>query len=339
MLKRFRASHEFRLLIAAIVLVVCLSIGSPRFLSLQNLLDLLTNTAFVGMLASGLLVVLVAGSIDISFTAVASITQYVAVSAATNEAIGLPGMVLIACTLGTALGMLNAWLVSALRMSGIIVTVAMLNVYFGLLMFFSAGKQIFALPDWFADALSWDVGTSAAGDPYILNAQILGLVLCFTLSALLLNLTGIGRQIRALGGNAEAARRVGFRPLRLNLIAFGYLGAVAGLASLAQAQLAQSVAPNVLVGRELNVLAAVVLGGASLSGGQGNVLGTALGVALLAIIQNGLILLGVSSYWSQCVVGIVIIGGVAVISLERTRQRARTHRLAAGPAAASPGTP
>src|ERR1700738_446279 len=143
MLKRFRASHEFRLLIAAIVLVACLSLGSPRFLSLQNLLDLLTNTAFVGMLASGLLVVLVAGSIDISFTAVASITQYVAVSAANNEAIGLPGMGLIARVLGTAVGMLNAWLVSALRMSGIIVTIAMLNVYFGLLMFFSAGKQIF----------------------------------------------------------------------------------------------------------------------------------------------------------------------------------------------------
>jgi ribose/xylose/arabinose/galactoside ABC-type transport system permease subunit len=127
---------------------------------------------------------------------------------------------------------------------------------------------------------------------------------------------------------------VGFRPLRLSLIAFGYLGFTAGLASLVQAQLAQSVTPNVLVGRELSVLAAVVLGGASLAGGQGTVLGTILGVAVLAIMENGFILIGVSSYWSQCFIGLVIIGGVSVIGLERKRKRKRNHarRVIAGPA-------
>ena len=131
MLKRFLATHEFRLLIAAIALTVCLALGSPRFLAPQNLLDLLANTAFVGMLASGLLVVLVAGSIDISFTATASIAQYVAILAAGHAGVGLVGTVLIACVIGTLLGMLNAWLVSVLRMSSIIVSIAMLNIYFG----------------------------------------------------------------------------------------------------------------------------------------------------------------------------------------------------------------
>jgi len=92
------------------------------------------------------------------------------------------------------------------------------------------------------------------------------------------------------------------------------------------------VTPNVLVGRELNVLAAVVLGGASLAGGQGTVLGTILGVAVLAIMENGFILIGVSSYWSQCFIGLVIIGGVAVIGLERKRQRNHASRVIAGPA-------
>jgi simple sugar transport system permease protein len=334
MLKRFLATHEFRLLIAAIALTVCLAIGSPRFLAPQNLLDLLANTAFVGMLASGLLVVLVAGSIDISFTATASIAQYVAILAAGHAHVGLLGTVSIACVIGTLLGMLNAWLVSVLRMSSIIVSIAMLNIYFGLLMLFSSGQQIFSMPDWFPDALSWVVGTAPNGDPYVLNAQIMGLVLCFAATWFLLNRTGTGRQIRALGGNPEAARRVGFRPLRLSLIAFGYLGFTAGLASLVQAQLAQSVTPNVLVGRELSVLAAVVLGGASLAGGQGTVLGTILGVAVLAIMENGFILIGVSSYWSQCFIGLVIIGGVSVIGLERKRKRKRNHarRVIAGPA-------
>jgi predicted ABC-type sugar transport system permease subunit len=137
----------------------------------RNLLDLLANTAFVGMLASGLLVVLVAGSIDISFTATASIAQYLAILAAGHAGVGLVGTVSIACVIGTLLGMLNAWLVWVLRMSSIIVSIAMLNVYFGLLMLFSNGQQIFSMPDWFPDALSWVVGTAPNGDPYVLNPR------------------------------------------------------------------------------------------------------------------------------------------------------------------------
>jgi simple sugar transport system permease protein len=114
------------------------------------------------------------------------------------------------------------------------------------------------------------------------------------------------------------------------------MGAMAGAASLVQAQLAQSVAPTVLVGKELDVVAAVVLGGASLSGGVGTVFGTFLGLTLLAVLQNGLILLGVSSYWSQCFVGLVIIIGVAIISFERKRRRARVRRLILAPAVALP---
>ena len=102
----------------------------------------------------------------------------------------------------------------------------------------------------------------------------------------------------------DAAQRLGFHVFRLNILVYGYMGFVAGIASLVQAQLAQSVTPTVLVGKELDVLAAVVLGGASLTGGVGTVFGTILGVALLAILQNGLVLLGVSSYWNQLFVGL-----------------------------------
>ena len=177
------------------------------------------------------------------------------------------------------------------------------------------------------------IWTDKDGNPFVLNAQMIGLVVCFALSWVLLNRTSTGRQIYALGGNAEAAARMGFDALRLNLVAYGYLGFVSGLASLAQAQLAQSVAPNVLVGRELSVLAAVVLGGASLTGGQGTVFGMMLGVAVLAIMENGLILMGVSSYWTQFFVGGVIVAAVTTIALERRRQRAATRRVMAGAAA------
>jgi len=141
---------------------------------------------------------------------------------------------------------------------------------------------------------------------------------------LLLNRSNIGRQIYAFGGNPDAAQRVGFNVVRLNLLVYGYMGALAGVASLVQAQLVQSVSPTALVGRELDVVAAVVIGGASLNGGSGTVMGTILGIALIAILQNGLILLGVSSYWSLFNTGLVIIAAVVMMAMESKKR----HKLA-----------
>lgn len=326
-LRRFGRTHEARLLIVIVMFFVFLSIATKNFFTLQNGLDLLTSYAFSGMLGAGLLVVLVAGGLDISFTAVASIAQYLAVMAASQYDVGWLGLFAVALVVGTLLGMVNALLVTGLRIASIIVTIAMLNVYFGLLMFLSGGNPINTLPDWYIDGLSWVVGTDPHGNPYILNMQMLGLVLSFVLTWVLLNRTSVGRQLRALGGNPEAAKRVGFNVLTLNMVAYGYMGFSAGLASLVQAQVAGSVVPNALVGRELDVLAAVVLGGASLAGGTGTVLGTILGLALLTMLQNGLILLGVSSFWTQCFTGIVFLAAVAMISWERRRQRFATRRL------------
>ena len=158
------------------------------------------------------------------------------------------------------------------------------------------------------------------------------LVLGVLVTWLLLNRTNIGRQIYAMGGNPDAAQRLGFHVFGLNMLVYGYMGFIAGVASLVQAQLAQSVAPTVLVGKELDVLAAVVLGGASLTGGVGTVFGTILGVTLLAILQNGLVLLGVSSYWTQLFVGLVILISVSMHRLARTARRRASegHQLREG---------
>jgi simple sugar transport system permease protein len=325
--RRFARTHEARLLLVTAVLFAFLSVATQNFLSIQNGIDLLTSYAFSGMLAAGLVVVLVAGGLDISFTAVASIAQYLAVSAAVQAQIGWGGLFAVALGVGTLLGIVNAVLVTWLRIASIIVTIAMLNVYYGALMFVSGGNPINTLPDWYIDGLSWVVGSDPHGNPYIVNMQMLGLVLSFVLTWVLLNRTSVGRQLRALGGNAEAAKRVGFNVLWLNMIAYGYMGFSAGLASLVQAQVSGSVVPNMLVGRELDVLAVVVLGGASLTGGVGSVLGTVLGLALLAILQDGLILLGVSSFWTQCFTGALFLAAVSMIAWERRRQRRGTSRL------------
>jgi simple sugar transport system permease protein len=322
-LARFRRSHEFWLLAVIVVLSLALSLATDSFLTVQNLFDLLTSNAFVGILASGLLVVLVAGHIDISFTATASVAQYLALTAGIRYGLGWVALFAIAGATGVLCGLTNAVFVTKLRISSIIVTIATLNIFYGLLIFTTGGNYITSLPKFFRDGISWFEQEDASGVPYGLNLQIVLLIGAFAVTWLLLNRTSIGRQIYALGGNKDAAQRLGFHVFGINLLVYGYLGFVAGVASIVQAQLAQSVTPTVLVGKELDVLAAVVLGGASLNGGVGTVFGAILGVTLLAILQNGLVLIGVSSYWNQWFVGVTILVAVSTTAWSERRRRAR----------------
>ncbi|WP_413742853.1 ABC transporter permease [Sodalis sp. RH15] len=319
-IQRFVHTHECRLLIVVVLMALFLSVHSPEFATLQNLVDVLGATAFIGILAAGLLVVIITGGIDLSFTASASIAQFAALTAANHYGIGWTGVFAIAIGLGVVLGLINGLLVNSLRTSAMIITIATLNVFFGILLTVTGGADIFALPDWFNAGFEFVFHTDPNGDTYAVNLQIIALVLAFLATWLLLNRSNIGRQIYAMGGNPDAAQRVGFNVYRLNMLVYGYMGALAGVASLAQAQLVQSVSPTALVGRELDVVAAVVIGGASLIGGRGTVLGTLLGLALIAILQNGLILLGVSSYWSLFSTGLVIIAAMIMMAME-TKKR------------------
>jgi simple sugar transport system permease protein len=318
---RFRRSHEFWLLI--VILALCAGLGAlnDQFLTVQNLFDLLTSYAFIGILALGLLVVLIAGGIDISFTATASVAQYVALAVANAYGANWASVFAMAIGVGALLGAVNAIFIQKLRIPSIIVSVATLNIFYGLLIFVTGGKYIYSLPDWFATGIFWFEFEWGKDTSYGVNLQILVLAVSFIVTSLLLNRTNIGRQIYAMGGNPDAARRLGFHMFGLNMLVYCYMGVMAGFASLVQAQLAQSVAPTVLVGKELDVVAAVVLGGASLMGGVGTVFGTFLGLALLATLQNGLVLLGVSSYWSPFFVGLVILISVSVTAWsQRERQ-------------------
>jgi len=323
---RFRRSHEFWLLVVILVLCTGLGLANAQFLTMQNLFDLLTSYAFVGILALGLLVVLIAGGIDISFTATASVAQYVALAVTIAYGGNWFTVFALAVGVGIAFGAINALFIQKLRIPSIIVSVATLNIFFGLLVFATGGKYIYSLPDWFSTGIFWFEFDWGKDSSYGVNLQILILGLGFLVTWLLLNRTNIGRQVYAMGGNPDAAQRLGFHTFGLNMLVYCYMGAMAGVASLVQAQLAQSVAPTVLVGKELDVVAAVVLGGASLTGGVGTVFGTFLGLTLLAVLQNGLILLGVSSYWSPLFVGLVILISVSVTAWSQRERRARRVR-------------
>jgi simple sugar transport system permease protein len=227
---RLGRTHEFRLLVVILLIGAAISLASPGFFTLRNLCDLLTTYAFSGILACGLLVVLVSGKIDISFTATASVAQYAAILVGNaRPEIGIPGILALAVLIGVALGLVNALLVSGLGMSSIIVTIATLNVFYGLLIFFTSGKYIFSLTSDLADGIYWVFHTDADGNDYAINLQILCLVAMFVVTWPLLRFTNVGRQIYAVGSNSEAARRVGISLFRVNVFVFGFMGFTAGV--------------------------------------------------------------------------------------------------------------
>jgi simple sugar transport system permease protein len=303
--------HEGRLGVVVLALAAFFAAASPGFRSLGNFRDLLESHAVLAIMAAGLLVVLIAGGIDLSCAAIAAVSQYLValwiIHLGGNWALAL----LLAGAFGATLGLVNALLIHALQAPPVIVTIATMTGYFSLLMFATKGAPLYDLPDWFT--LKFTV--LAVPFPVLVAGAALGL------TAFLLHRLSLGRQIFGLGGNPEAARRLGCRIGRLQCFVYGFSGAMAGLAGLVQAHRVEEVAPNALIGRELDVLAAVVLGGASLTGGTGSVSGTLLGIVLLAMLRNGLTLLGVSSYATGWVTGLVILLSLAVTALAQWWQR------------------
>ena len=302
---------EFRLFIVLVAVCVALSLTTDTFLTLGNLTSLLNNNSVNLIWAVGLLVVLIAGGIDISFAVASSVVQFIAA----KLLIGMGGGnwifgFLICGSLGVCLGLVNAALIHGFRIISIIVTIATFNAFFGLLMFLSGGRSIYALPDWWVDRVAIFRHAVEGGPASELTLPVAVMVVCVGSTWFLIRRMNLGRQLYAFGDNPEGARRAGVNLAVMQGLAFGWCGLMAGIAALMQVNIVQEVVPNALYGRELEVLSAVVLGGARLGGGKGTVSGCILGVMFVAVTQNGLNLLGISPFAFQMIIG--DIPGVAV---------------------------
>ncbi|AVA25011.1 ABC transporter permease [Rhizobium sp. NXC24] len=318
-MRNFISTHATEISLLAVMIVICafLSFATDNFFSLGNTFDLLNISAVNIIFAVGLLVVLIAGGIDISFAVGASVVQYV--TAIALGWIGGGGWVsglIIAGSIGILLGAINAFLIHRFRIISIVATISTFNIYFGLLMFFTKGVSIYDLPDWLTDKVVLFEHEMPDGTWIEITLPVLVMVICVVATWVLITRTTIGRQLYAFGDNPEGARRFGINIGAMQFIAFGWLGLMAGIGGLVQAHYAQEVVPNALYGRELDVLAAVVLGGARLGGGKGSVLGCVLGVLLISITQNGLNLMGVSPFAFKMIIGAIIL---VAITLSNTR--------------------
>ena len=319
-LKKLFRHTELYLLVVLILLSALISFLNPRFLCSENLFDLLRVSAFIGILALGQLIILISGGIDVSFTAVAAVPQYIMGFVIVQHHIdSIVVAILLPIAIGSVLGLFNAFLVYYTKVHSVIVTIATLNVFHGMLVFLSGGRWIHNLPVTFRNfsRIKLVELVNERGVSYGLSVLVGFWILTALLTWFILRYCAIGRKVYAVGGNPEAARRAGINILRVQLFVFTSMGALAGLASFVQAQLAQIIQPNAIVGRELDILAAAILGGASVYGGSGSVFGVILGVLLVSVIRNSLILLRIPAYWHQVVIGLIVIGAASLMAYQR----------------------
>ncbi|MEZ5668270.1 MAG: ABC transporter permease [Alphaproteobacteria bacterium] len=320
-------STEGWLVVVVGLLCLVLGLATDTFWTLANLFDLLNISAINMIFAVGLLVVLIAGGIDISFAVGASVVQYLTATFVMQIGGGnWPIGIAVAAAIGICLGAINAALIHYFRIISIVVTIATFNVFFGMLMFVTHGVSIYNLPDWWVRRVIVYEHVSPEGDFAEITLPVAVMAAMVAATWVLLRRLSLGRQLYAFGDNPDGARRIGINVAGMHFLAYGWLGACAGVAGLMQAHYVQEVVPNALYGRELDVLAAVVLGGARLGGGRGTLLGALLGVALIGITENGLNLLGISPYAFKMVVGAVILVAITTTNMSTTARLFRRAR-------------
>nr|WP_202462659.1 substrate-binding domain-containing protein [Streptomyces sp. SID8374] len=310
---------------ALVVLVVAMSLLSGDFLTTQNLLNVGVQAAVTAILAFGVTFVIVSAGIDLSVGSVAALSATVLAWSATSAGVPVVLAVVLAIVTGIACGFVNGALISYGKLPPFIATLAMLSIARGLSLVISQGSPI-AFPD----------SVSRLGDTLggWLPVPVLVMIAMGLITALILGRTFIGRSMYAIGGNEEAARLSGLRVKRQKIVIYALSGLFAAVAGIVLASRLVSAQPQAAQGYELDAIAAVVIGGASLAGGVGKASGTLIGALILAVLRNGLNLLSVSAFWQQVVIGVVI--ALAVL-LDTLRRKAGSG--AASSAGAAPGAP
>jgi len=317
MIKRLFKKTEFIVALTTIGLSLIIGMINPTFFSLATVFDTLRSGTVVGIFALGTMIVIISGGIDLSFTAIAIFSLYVTTKLmlAWQYSGSVVLMYIIAAAIGTLLGLINAWLISSFKLPTMIATLGTQSLIQGFMLFFIDSQYIRNIPDGmdkFAKA-QWFV-TDVGGGPAKTSLHP-GVLIFFALVIVvwfILKRTMIGRGIYALGGSREAAERTGFDTKGITVFIYAFVGFLAGIGGMTFGAYAREANPFALVGTEMDVIAAVVLGGTAITGGRGTVIGTLLGVLLVTIMKNSLILIGIPSAWQKVVIGIILIIGTGI---------------------------
>lgn len=295
------------------LLVVVLSVASPYFLSVPNLLNILLATSVIGILGFASTFVIAAAGIDLSVGSVLGLSGVIGALLGTSTGLGWPIGILGALAGGAACGLANGMLVARAGIPAFIVTLGMLGVARGLALVLTNGQPVYGLPD----AMIW----LGQGRPLGVPVPAIVFLLVALISHFVLSRTRFGRYALVIGDNPTAARATGIRVERHIVALYSLSGLLAGLAGLLAAARVNSGDPTAGTGYELAAITAAILGGTNLFGGRASVVGTLIGALIMGVLQNGLNLLAVSSFYQQMAIGTVLVLAVWLDQSNRKRGR------------------
>jgi ribose transport system permease protein len=296
--------------LSLIVLFVALAIASPHFLTSTNLSSVVRQTAVINIMALGMTIIIISGGIDLSVGAILAMGGLLG-TMAMERGMSIPAGILIGILAGLVCGLVNGLLIAKLNIAPFIVTLGTLGIIRGLALMISNGLPVHRIPQGF----SFLGEGTLFGVPFVLWV----LVLCAVFTHVLLEHTRLGRYAFAIGSNPEAAVYSGIPVAFHTTAVYAIAGMLTGLAGMIEASRLMTGQPTAGQGYELQAIAAVVIGGGSLHGGEGSVVGTLIGAFIMGLLSNGSDLLGVSPYLQQAIIGAVIILAVTVDELRKRR--------------------
>ncbi len=296
---------NFGIFISFAIIFIILSLMNEYFLTYSNILNVLRQVSINGVLAVGMTFVILTGGIDLSVGSILAFAGMVAASLVPSAAPHMTiAAMLCAVAVGAVFGLVNGGLIALFALPPFVVTLGMLSVARGATLIYSDGRPIASLAENFK---SLGQGTTL-GLPTPVIAFALVAVVCWAL----LRFTVFGRYVYAVGGNARSARTSGVSVRRVTVMVYVIMGALAGLTGAMLTARTSAAVPQAGLGYELDAIAAVVIGGTSLTGGVGRIGYTVIGVLIIGMVNNGLDLMGVSSYYQQVIKGVIIVLAVLI---------------------------
>lgn len=303
MLNRLR---QYGIFVVFFTICLILSFISPQFLTVSNWTIIITQASINALLAFGVTFVIITGGIDLSLGSMVAVTGVTAAMLAHPDTFPVALPIFAGLLAGLLMGVFNGFIITKSKIAPFIVTLGTMTIGRGLALILSKGRPISNL----SDSFNFIVGGEVLGIPF----PIIVLIIIFTICSITLKKTLLGRYIYAVGGNEQAARASGINVNQVKMAVYSISGLLAGLAGVLLTSRITTGQPNAGAGFELDAIAAAVIGGTSTSGGTGTMTGTLVGVLLIGVINNGLDLLNVTSYYQQVVMGIIIIGAVVLDS-------------------------
>lgn len=311
-LRAIFGAREAGLAAVLLLLILFLTWSSPYFLTQSNLTVVSRQIALSLLIAIGMTFVILAGQIDLSVGSTVALVSVLTGMFMVNMGLSIPLSILLALLVGAAVGAVNGTIFANTKIPSFVVTLGMLAVARGLALGITEGSTISGLPDSFL--------TLGQGSWFGVPIPVWIAVVVALAAHVVLRRTIFGRHVYFLGSNEEAAVLSGIRVRRVKIAIFTIASTLAALEAVIETARLSVGQPSAGNGYELAAIGAVVIGGANLFGGEGSILGTVLGTTLLALIQNGLILLGISAYWQQVFSGAIIVLAVGLNMWRRQRQ-------------------